>query len=147
MPSDARERLAEQQRLLVECLTGGSTAPKGFDARQVATAAHSLLRKRARGVARTWPALARSLGDEFGDQFAGYAMTHDQPAAGYQLDGEQFVLWLSRQVTLSNDARIEWLRRGAMRGWPVKISRGTGGGWILALRIWRRVRVWPIRLR
>jgi hypothetical protein len=148
MPNDARARLAAEQERLVQCLTAGGATPQGFDAGQVATAAQALMRKRSRGVARTWPALAKSLGDDFEDLFARYAASQAQPTGGYLEDGEQFAQWLNHHAAFPNGGRIEWLSRRAMRGWPIKVGSGAVGGWIVALRIWRQgVRVWTIRLR
>jgi hypothetical protein len=145
MLSDARARLAQEQARLVESLTAGGVAPPGFDLDRVAIAARSLVRKRARGVARLWPALAKSLGERFEDHFARYAVSQSQPVGGYLEDGERFAEWMMCEGALPDAGRREWLARRAMRGWPIRIGRGEAGGQMVALRIWRRgVRVWQV---
>src|SRR5271157_456589 len=70
---EARERLAIQQAALLRALADRAAPPDGFDPTRLRATADALARKRARGVARTWPALAGALSDRLGPLFAAYA--------------------------------------------------------------------------
>ena len=73
MTPEDREHLGAQQAELVRALTGRAEAPEGFDPGRVGATAEALRAKRAQSVVRAWPALARSLGDDFGPCFTAYA--------------------------------------------------------------------------
>ncbi|PWU10245.1 MAG: hypothetical protein C5B50_25870 [Verrucomicrobia bacterium] len=70
------QRLHETQLALAQALLGVGPIPKGFDATQVALAATAMRIKRMHSAARTWPELARHLGEDYGLLFAEYAATH-----------------------------------------------------------------------
>jgi hypothetical protein len=73
---------------LVEALVAGGQIPEGFDEARVTAAAQALLRKRADGVARAWPMLARSYGQGWQAEFAVWAA--GRPSRGSWLDGWDF---------------------------------------------------------
>jgi hypothetical protein len=106
--SGGRERLAAEQAALVRSLVAGGPVPDGFDPDRVRATAAALARKRAREVARVWPALAADLGDSFTDRFVAYAAGRPSPTPGGALaDGLAFARDLARRGRLSGDARVE----------------------------------------
>lgn len=122
--SGARESLLDQQFAVVEALTGTGPPPDGFDLRKFHVAADSLFSKRARSVARAWPAIATALGSEFEGHFRAYASRFASPPPGGAVaDGRQFVSFLKsrnvattelREATLLFDARCR-VRSGRVR--------------------------------
>ena len=106
---EARSNLAEQQAALVRALAGESGAPDGFNGDHVATAAASLLAKRRRGVEKTWPGVAESLGGRFRSMFAQYARAHPLPAEGAYGDGRKFARYLRQANQLADDGRLQLL--------------------------------------
>lgn len=82
--------LAARQAALVAALVAGGPLPDGFDPRTVGIAAQALRSKRAGEVARAWPALAASLGDEWPKRFMEWA--HGRTPGGSLLDGWAFAL-------------------------------------------------------
>jgi hypothetical protein len=109
MTPEPRVRLAARQAELVRALYGGPPAA-GLDARMVAVTSATLAEKRARGVARAWPALRRELGADFAVNFADYARTTPPPDGGALADGLAFGRVVARQRRLPDDARIEMMR-------------------------------------
>jgi hypothetical protein len=86
---------------LVRALTGHAAAPPGFNAARVEAAADALLAKRRRAVARAWPALVHSLGEEFRSRFDAFARTTPLPSRGGPLaDGWAFAAAMARQGPL-----------------------------------------------
>jgi hypothetical protein len=139
---DDRSKLAAEQAALVESLAGRSPAPTGFNAEHVATAAASLLAKRRRGVEKTWPGLAASLGDRFHAVFAEYASACPLPADGSHADGRHFARCLRRRDLLDDDGRLQlmlaaigrWRRLGVTylpgrRELVIAISTFSGTKW------------------
>jgi len=109
-----RERLAAEQAALVRALVDGGPVPAGFDRDRVRATAAALARKRAREVARAWPALAAELGDDFTARFLADAARRPPPARGGALaDGLAFAGALARTRRLSGDARVEALLAAA----------------------------------
>ena len=106
MSADPRARLAERQAELIRALYGGPPA-EGLDPYRVKLASMALADKRARAVARAWPALARGLGAEYPERFAAYARVTPPPDAGSVADGLAFSQILARERRLPDDARIE----------------------------------------
>jgi hypothetical protein len=106
MCDEARARLAARQAELIRALYGGPPAA-GLDARMVALTSAALANKRARAVARAWPALARELGTDFADRFRAYALATAPPDGGALADGLAFSQVLARDCPLRGDARIE----------------------------------------
>ena len=103
-----RERLAAEQAALVRALVDGGPVPAGFDPDRVQATAAALARKRAREVARAWPALAAELGDDFTARFLADAARRPPPARGGALaDGLAFAGALARTRRLSGNARVE----------------------------------------
>lgn len=103
--AEARQELARQQENLLRSLTGCGPTLKGVP-RLDATAA-ALMTKRLRAVARAWPALVRSLGDEFEPRFRAFAHRTPLPKAGGPLaDGRAFARELHDR---SDEARLELL--------------------------------------
>ena len=109
MHRDARQRLADAQSELVRALVCNQNAPTAFDAARVRVTADTLLRKRARAVAHTWPNLARALGPRFDDRFMAYARRTATPGGGPMVDGRRFARALERAGELPDEARMETL--------------------------------------
>lgn len=106
MTAELRARLAARQAELISALYGGPPA-EGLDARLVALSSDALARKRARALARAWPALARALGADLTGQFAAFARVTPPPDGGALADGLAFSRVIARQRRLPDDARIE----------------------------------------
>ncbi len=106
MRADPRARLAARQAELVRALYGGSPA-QGLDQHRVRLTSNALARKRARAVARAWPALPRELGAQYAERFVAYARVTPPPDAGAFADGLAFSQVMAREQRLSGDARIE----------------------------------------
>jgi hypothetical protein len=112
-----RSGYAARQALLLDALLRGDGYPAGFAAAQADAAGRSLRRKRARAVARAWPALTLDLGDVFDTRFDAFARATGAPASGDPLrDGLAFVRRLGHDTRLGDDARAEvLLARAALR--------------------------------
>ncbi|MEA2149093.1 MAG: hypothetical protein QOD69_923 [Solirubrobacteraceae bacterium] len=112
-----RTAYAARQAQLLDALLRGGDYPPGFVAAQADAAGHALRRKRARAVARAWPALALDLGDAFGARFDAFARAVDAPASGDpHADGLAFARGLGRDLRLGDAARAEvLLTRAALR--------------------------------
>jgi hypothetical protein len=106
MTAGRRARLAARQAELITALYGGPPA-EGLDARLVTLTSVSLARKRARAVARAWPALARALGADLADQFTAFARVTPPPEGGALADGLAFSKVIAHKRRLPDDARIE----------------------------------------
>jgi hypothetical protein len=123
-PRPRRERLAAEQAALVRALVGGGPVPSGFDPDRVRATSAALARKRAREVARAWPALAAELGRDFTAAFLAHAAGTPPPAGGGALaDGLAFADSLARRGRLPGDARVERLLARARRSpGPVRLA-------------------------
>ena len=106
VPADPRARLAARQAELVRALYGGPPA-QGLDPHRVRLTSNALARKRARAVARAWPALTRELGAQYAERFVAYARVTPPPDAGAFADGLAFSQVMAREQRLRGDARIE----------------------------------------
>lgn len=128
--SAAPERAAYEARLadLVRALQRGAGYPTGFVASNADAASHALRRKRARAVARAWPALAAALGAHFVGRFDAYARAAPPPGFGGGLaDGLVFAGQLARDE-LNPGVRAERLAarsRLTLRGGAVRARRGV----------------------
>ena len=148
----ARRQLAEGQEALLRALVAAHEPPAGFDAARVRLAADSLVAKRTRAAARTWPAMARALEPSFGTRFAAFASRTPLPRQGGALaDGLAFVRSLPRQETrgLDDAAQLERLavvlrhrpagRDGSLvpRRWPAAAGAWLGQSrrWVVAVRV------------
>lgn len=112
MPAEiaaGRAALARAQGELLEALLGRRPAPEGFAPGHLEAAALSLSRKRAHGVRRAWPGLARALGDDaFARRFAAFAARSPLPAAGGAFaDGRAFAAALARDGALPDAGALE----------------------------------------
>ena len=66
MPTNKKfEQIARQQEALVRSLAGKGPALPGMDLARLEETRQSLIRKRARAVARTYPQMAAALGADF----------------------------------------------------------------------------------
>jgi hypothetical protein len=119
MSDDDRQRLASEQARLVEALGGRASPPDHFDAARVELAARTLLQKRARTIAKTWPGLMEGVDALFDE----YATAHALPAAGPVADARAFAEYLLRRGTLSDELRVELVTRRAATGWPLRWIR------------------------
>ena len=109
-PRPRRERLAAEQAALVRALVGGGPVPGGFDPGRVRATSAALARKRAREVARAWPALAAELGQDFTAAFLAHAAGTPPSARGGALaDALAFADALARRGRLPGNARVERL--------------------------------------
>jgi hypothetical protein len=106
MTAEPRARLAARQAELISALFGGPPA-QGLDQRMVTAASVALAQKRARAVARAWPALARGLGADFTGRFTAYARATPPPGPGALADGLAFSRALARGHNLPDEALIE----------------------------------------
>ncbi|MFG1999920.1 hypothetical protein ACGFNU_12305 [Spirillospora sp. NPDC048911] len=88
MTADIDTELAAAQEALVRAMTAGGPLPPGFDEGGVRAAAHAILRKRAGEVARVWPALAASYGQDWTGTFVRWAA--GRPTNGSLRDGWDF---------------------------------------------------------
>ena len=75
-----RAAYAARQSEFVRALVAGGPVPEGVDASRERMLVESLQRKRARAVARSWPALRHGLGAGFDARFATYALGTPPPA-------------------------------------------------------------------
>jgi hypothetical protein len=131
-----RAAYAARQAQLLDALLRDDELPPGFAAAQAAAAGGALRHKRARAVARGWPALALCLGRAFEDRFD--AFVRDAGTAGEPLaDGLAFARWIeSGGGVLDDGARVEvLLARAALR------RRGVWVGAVRLRRPYRRVLV------
>jgi len=103
MTAEQRARLAARQAELISALYGGPPAP-GLDPQMVSVTSAALARKRARAVARAWPALARGLEADFARLFTAYARATPPPDAGALADGLAFSRTLAREQPLPDSA-------------------------------------------
>jgi hypothetical protein len=107
---DARARLAARQAELVRALMSHGEPPPAGDAARLRATAEALAAKRAKAVARAWPALAAGLGEDFRERFARFAAGVPLPHEGGPLaDGRAFARWLARAGELSDAGRLEAL--------------------------------------
>jgi hypothetical protein len=127
--SGERDRLAAGQAALVRALVGGGPVPGGFDRGRVRAASTALARKRAREVARAWPALAAELGEDFTGEFLAYAAGRPPPARGGALaDGLAFADALAGEGRLPDSARVERLAaRAQLSTRPVRLAATLTG--------------------
>lgn len=144
--SNVVSNLAAEQAALVASLVGTAAVPMGFDTHAIHLARQSLVRKRCRAVAKTWPVLASSLKAEFSTIFTRFAAQHALPASGGAFaDGYFFTRWLLQQHQLPEPAFIEWfsvtLRFKAttdgvqLRRWPSLLLRIKGKPFRLTIAV------------
>ena len=124
-----RERLAAEQAALVRALVDGGPVPAGFDPDRVQATAAALARKRAREVARAWPALVAELGDDFTARFLADAARRPPPPRGGALaDGLAFAGALARTRRLSGNARVEAMLAAArLSTGPARLAATVAG--------------------
>lgn len=118
MSAPDRDAYAARQAQLLDALLRGEQFPAGFVAADARAAGAALRRKRGRAVARTWPALALSLGHTFDARFDTFTRDGAGAAAGNpRRDGLAFARWLQGAgVVLGDDVRVEvLLARSALR--------------------------------
>lgn len=146
MSAAEQASLAARQEELVRALSGQGPAPAGFDPSCLAATAESLLRKRARTVARVWPALVEALAGDFDSQFADYATCQPMPTEGGPLaDGYAFGRHLAhrgelpdaaRQERMAVELRYRFTRDGLIRRrWPMLKVQILRKPWRLVLAI------------
>jgi len=104
-----RRSLAAAQAGFVRALVAGGEVPDGFDPERLRATAVSLRRKRAREVARAWPALAAAMADAWTSRFVAYADGRPPPAGGALADGLAFADALAGAGELPAAARTERL--------------------------------------
>jgi hypothetical protein len=124
-----RQRLGAEQAALVRALIDGGPVPGGFDPDRVRATSAALARKRAREVARAWPALAAELGEDFTGRFLAEAARRPPPARGGALaDGLAFADALARQGRLPGNARVERMLAAArLSTRPVRLAATAAG--------------------
>ena len=147
MSPEARSTLAEQQAALVRALAGQSGSPDGFYGDHVATAAASLHAKRRRGVEKTWPGVAESLGGRFRNVFAQYAREHPLPSEGAYADGREFARYLRKANQLADDGRLRLLLAELRGRRPIGVALlPHRRALVIALRTFGGARWFTIRL-
>jgi hypothetical protein len=104
--ADRRAQLAARETELVQALHGGPTPP-GLDPEMVALARAGIVRKRARQVARAFPALARDLGPGYQDAFNAFADASPPQNGGALADGLALGNLVARERGLSDEAKVE----------------------------------------
>jgi hypothetical protein len=120
-----REDYGARQAELLAALRDPEKRPRGFEADDLTAASGSLVRKRARQVAASWPALAHELGEDYLTAFARFVRTTPPPVVGEGLaDGLAFASSL-RELELTDHVRAEiLLARGALkRGLYLGVAR------------------------
>lgn len=85
----------------------GGPVPAGLDERMIGVTRDALGRKRARQVAKAFPALARDLGPEYQALFRVFARTTPPREEGSLADGLAFAAHVARERRLSDGARVE----------------------------------------
>jgi hypothetical protein len=131
-----RESLAQQQAAVVASLTSANPPPPDFDATRIALAAQTLINKRAKSVAATWPTLPQSLRDQFKPLFAAYAQANAIPPEGAIADGRAFARHLLANRQLPEPAHLQLLIHETSNAFPIRLARvGASRRPVLALRI------------
>ena len=110
---DARAELGRAQAVLVRALVAGGAPPPGFDPGRLAAASSALVDKRAREVAKAWPALARALGPRLAETMRARAAAHPPPASGGAVVDGLALLTRRARRGLPVEARVEHLARRA----------------------------------
>jgi hypothetical protein len=145
MSDDARRSLAEQQKALVNALTGGAAAPDGFDHDQIETTATALAAKRLRTAQKAWPALAEALAERFEPLFRRYASEKPLADEGPHADARAFLSFVLEQEQLSDAERLRLVPLRVRSGFPIRYFIGSDG-FAIAVRLWgSRVRAWGSR--
>jgi len=136
MSDEQRDQVSGEQEALVRALVGAAPPPPTFDADRVTTAAASLVGKRAREVADSWPQLARCLGPRLTERFLDWADSHPVPTgiSNPWADGLAFQLAEVSSSELDTDAIMERqrgraqavVRRSGGPGTPAKVRRRRG---------------------
>jgi hypothetical protein len=157
--ADRRARLAARETELVHALRGGPTPP-GLDPEMIALASAGITRKRARQVAKAFPALAGDLGADYDDAFAAFARANPPPDGGALADGLAFASIVARERGLSDAAKLERMvaastvttRHGRLkrRRTPhisATLTRSPSGITIVASSPWIGTRVLSLRSR
>lgn len=108
---DDRQEVARKQAALLAALRGNAETPLEFNATNVAVARGALLRKRARGIEKSWPALAAALGPDL----VSTVDSHTRATGNIQFGGpfaEGFALaqWLCKSGKLPAPVMSELLR-------------------------------------
>lgn len=111
MPTTKKfEEIARQQEDLVRSLAGKGPALPGMDLARLEATRQSLIRKRARAAARTYPQMAAALGADFSILFSHFAAEVPLPPEGGALaDGRAFAEHLRIRNQLPEAAREEIL--------------------------------------
>ena len=136
-----QDQLAEQQRQLVDALTGRGEPPASFEASNLAIARTALLRKRMYPVAKSVPALATALQQRFEPLFREYASSFPIASEALSADARQFAMWVALRrdatgaplraaaaILLGPRTPVKRVRLGDRRAWLVRVS---------ATRVWR----------
>lgn len=130
MLHNVRAGLAVAQTDLLEALDSGQSIPPGFNPQQVALAAHTLSKKRARVVERTWPMVAAALAEAFELAFLQYARHNKIPSDGGPLtDGRLFARFLEERGNFPESALQEVLSFDlsySLRGGKIALRYGFG---------------------
>jgi hypothetical protein len=105
-----RSDLARRQADLVAALTAQADIPAGFDPGRVNALAAALRDKRGRELARAWPRLARSLGEDWARTLAAHLRdVPSPPPSGPLGDGRALARGLAAGGRLPWEGRLELL--------------------------------------
>jgi predicted membrane metal-binding protein len=96
---------------------GGQDAPAPPRAARVSAES-----ARARSIAKTWPDLARSLGDQFEHLFDQYAAVNPPRNVKSNHDGFAFAAWLKSRGQFPSAARVEYAVAKVAKGFPLRFT-------------------------
>ncbi len=120
-PDAARERLARAQAELLHALVAGGPVPEGFDPVRVRVQAAVLVAKRRSVVARLFPDLAITLGDQYAARFGEYARARPKPG-GARADGLAFARYLDERGLLPDHLRGLLTPSAPSLAWPYALA-------------------------
>lgn len=105
VPGDAR--VADAQAVLVAALASGEPSLPGFDATRLRALSELLRVKRRRGVAGSWPAVSRALGERFAPSFDEFAGCNPLRSSDAPMDDTlRFLEWLRDRDLLPRELRV-----------------------------------------
>ncbi len=108
---DDRQEVARKQAALLAALRGNAETPPEFNATNVANARGALLRKRARGIEKSWPRLAAELAPNLLPILDAHTRaTGNIQSGGPFAEGFALAHWLYENGKLPTAAAYEFLR-------------------------------------
>lgn len=153
MDDERRRKYQNRQIQMVRALFDDQSAPEGINANRLNTLRESLLRKRARVIARNWPALREELGKDWFHEFTYHmAIAGGMFTDNAHLDGLRFAQWLTGHRQLGISATMELLRaelaQKKTRSWVLALGSRIAGDGTILLGIsapWLGIRTFALR--